>query len=59
LEVDVEGDVDLNKVTDMELKLAKQKMDEKFLQNRVLPGDPGFEYDRQVMVTGMCVMPRS
>ncbi|GAX80124.1 hypothetical protein CEUSTIGMA_g7562.t1 [Chlamydomonas eustigma] len=48
LEVDVEGDVDLNKVTDMELKLAKQKMDEKFSKNRVLPGDPEFEYDKQV-----------
>ena len=48
LDVDVDGDRDLNKVTDMELKMAKQKMDEEFNKKRLLPGDPGFEYDKQI-----------
>lgn len=49
LEVEVEGeDVDLNRATEIELKLAKTKMEEKFTKNRVLPGDPGYEYDKQV-----------
>ena len=49
LEVEIEGeDVDLNRVTEVELKMAKMKMDEKFMENRVLPGDPRFEYDKQV-----------
>lgn len=48
LDVDLGGDVDLNKVTDIELKMAKQKMDEEFSKNRLKPGDPGFEYDKQI-----------
>ena len=49
LEVEVEGeDVDLNRATEIELKLAKTKMEEKFAKNRIMPGDPGYEYDKQV-----------
>jgi hypothetical protein len=28
--------------------MAKLKMEEKFGKNRILPGDPGYEYDKQV-----------
>ena len=48
LDVDIGEDVDLNRATDVELKMAKQKMDENFSKNRLKPGDPGFEYDKQV-----------
>ena len=51
LEVEVEGeDVDLNRATEIELRLAKTKMEEKFSKNRILPGAPGYEYDKQVRV---------
>ncbi|KAK3233481.1 hypothetical protein CYMTET_56230 [Cymbomonas tetramitiformis] len=39
--------VDLNKVSQTELKQAKEIMDEKFLENQKLPGQDGFEYDVQ------------
>lgn len=39
---------DLNRVTDYELALAKAKMDQAFQAHRLKPGDPGFEYDRQL-----------
>jgi hypothetical protein len=32
----------------MELHLAKMRMDQDFQKNRVLPGDPRYEYDKQV-----------
>lgn len=54
--MDIDGDVDLNTVTDLELRMAKQRMDEQFLQNRVLPGDPEFEYDKQVRGCGLSNM---
>lgn len=31
--------------------MAKLKMEEKFEKNRVLPGDPMYEYDKQVSYT--------
>lgn len=48
LDVEITGDVDLNKVTEVELKLAKMRMEEDFMKNQLKPGDPGFEYDKQV-----------
>jgi centrosomal protein CEP19 len=35
-------------VTDVELKMAKVVMDHAFVANQLKPGDPGFEYDKQV-----------
>lgn len=54
LEFDVSEDTDLNKVSDIELKMAKQKMDEEFNKNRVKPGDPDYVYDKQVQRGSSC-----
>lgn len=35
-------------MTEVELKMAKAAMDEHFCKNRLKPGDPGYEYDKQV-----------
>jgi len=44
----VPGDVDLNKVSDVENKRAKALMEEGFRRNQIKPGDPGYQYDVQV-----------
>ena len=41
-------DVDLNKVSEFRLKAAKLEMDVGFSQSLKLPGDVGYEYDKQV-----------
>ena len=41
-------DRDLNKADDEEVKQAKEKMDVLFKKNQVLPGDEGYQYDKQV-----------
>ncbi len=48
LVLDVDLPEDLNTVTEVELQLAKAKMEEGFSKNRLRPGDPGYEYDKQV-----------
>mmetsp|Transcript_1513 Transcript_1513/g.2613 ORF Transcript_1513/g.2613 Transcript_1513/m.2613 type:complete len:204 (+) Transcript_1513:303-914(+) len=40
--------LDLNKVSIVDLKAAKAKMDEEFIKHRKLPGEEGFQYDVQV-----------
>ncbi|GLI58883.1 hypothetical protein VaNZ11_000652 [Volvox africanus] len=45
--LEVTNDLDLNKVTEVELKLAKQAMEEDFKKNQLRPGDPGYVYDKQ------------
>eukprot|EP00798_Chlamydomonas_sp_ICE-L_P020061 gene20061-26780_t len=47
LELEVDHDADLNKVTQVELDMAKARMDEDYLSNQLKPGDDGFEYDKQ------------
>eukprot|EP00955_Chlamydomonas_euryale_P107159 365747-Chlamydomonas_euryale.AAC.36 len=44
----LDGDVDLNHVTELELRMAKARMDQAFNQNRLRPGDPGYVYDKEV-----------
>ena len=47
----VEGDLtekDLNKVSEEELLDYKRRMDAKFEENRLKPGDLGYIYDKQV-----------
>ena len=41
-------DRDLNKADDEEVKRAKETMDVLFKKNQVLPGDEGYQYDKQV-----------
>ncbi|KAG2494559.1 hypothetical protein HYH03_007326 [Edaphochlamys debaryana] len=48
---EVTDEVDLNKVTDLELKMAKQAMEQDFMKNQLKPGDPGYVYDKQVEFT--------
>ena len=58
-----EGDIDinskeykkknLNKLSDFELAKEKAKMDKKFEQNFVKPGDPGYVYDKVVDFTNV------
>ncbi|KAJ3165109.1 hypothetical protein HDU88_004828 [Geranomyces variabilis] len=43
----VDGTKDLNKVSEDELKCAKQAMNADFEKNRLKPGDKGFAYDVQ------------
>ncbi|GIL70347.1 hypothetical protein Vretimale_3467 [Volvox reticuliferus] len=45
--LEVTDDLDLNKVTEVELKLAKQVMEADFQKNQLRPGDPGYVYDKQ------------
>ena len=40
--------VDLNRLSDEELKAHKAAMEVKFQQNTVKKGDPGFMYDKRV-----------
>lgn len=42
------GNLDLNKVSEQDLKKAKDEMDHVFLENRVEPSDEGYEFDKQV-----------
>lgn len=47
-EDEVEIPDDLNKASDDVLTVAKAKMDVKFEENRLRPGDEGFEWDKQI-----------
>ena len=40
--------VDLNKVSQFQLAMAKRQMDEDFIKNRLKPGDEGYVHDKQV-----------
>jgi len=42
---------DLNKVSEDTLKKAKSKMNTAFEQNKLKPGDTGYEYDKRVCMT--------
>mmetsp|Transcript_14938 Transcript_14938/g.22478 ORF Transcript_14938/g.22478 Transcript_14938/m.22478 type:complete len:146 (+) Transcript_14938:53-490(+) len=44
----ITDDVDLNKVDDEKLMKAKAQMDVNFEKHRILPGDPGYVWDKQV-----------
>lgn len=46
--MEVTEDTDLNRVTEVELKLAKMNMEGDFRRNQLRPGDPGYEYDKQI-----------
>jgi len=52
LEIDINEDTDLNRVSEMELRLAKQQMEREFAKHQLKPGEPGYEYDKQVSVYG-------
>ncbi|KAF6258942.1 CEP19-like protein-domain-containing protein [Scenedesmus sp. NREL 46B-D3] len=41
------GEIDLNKVSDCELRLAKAQMNAAFQLNQLKPGDPSYVYDKQ------------
>lgn len=41
-------EVDLNRVSEEDNRLAKRKMDEVFEAKRLKPGDPGFVWDKRV-----------
>ncbi|PNG99185.1 hypothetical protein TSOC_015042, partial [Tetrabaena socialis] len=45
--LEVTEDLDLNKVTDLELRAAKQAMEADFRRHQLRPGDPGYVYDKQ------------
>ena len=47
-EDEVEIPDDLNKASDDVLTVAKAKMDVKFEENRLRPGDEGFVWDKQI-----------
>ncbi|KAG2446037.1 hypothetical protein HXX76_000639 [Chlamydomonas incerta] len=49
--IEITEDLDLNKVSEVELKIAKQVMEEDFKKNQLRPGDPGYVYDKQVEFT--------
>ena len=40
---------DMNKLSDRDLQRRKELMDLNFHKNQVKLGDPGFEYDKQVV----------
>lgn len=42
------GDMDLNKLNDSELQFEKAKMNKDFLVKQIKPGDPDYEYDKEV-----------
>ena len=44
----LDGQVDLNKVSEGDLDRAKKNMNNDFLKNRVRPGDDGYEFDKRV-----------
>jgi hypothetical protein len=52
LDMELSGELDLNKVTEIELKLAKIKMEQDFIKNQVRPGHPQYQYDKQVDFVG-------
>ncbi|KAI9329972.1 CEP19-like protein-domain-containing protein [Obelidium mucronatum] len=43
----VDGNLNLNKMSDHELSQVKSEMNTYFEKNRIKPGDPGFQYDVQ------------
>jgi hypothetical protein len=45
------ANTNLNKLSDAELALHKQKMDLNFHKNQLKPGDPGFQYDKRIDFT--------
>ncbi|XP_066941723.1 centrosomal protein of 19 kDa-like isoform X2 [Macrobrachium rosenbergii] len=47
-EYDVDPDEDLNKVSEEELAKKKKIMENSFEKNQVKPGDPDYEYDKQI-----------
>ncbi|KAG2452597.1 hypothetical protein HYH02_002834 [Chlamydomonas schloesseri] len=49
--LEITEDLDLNRVSELELKMAKQAMEEDFRKNQLRPGDPGYVYDKQVEFT--------
>ncbi|KEG14711.1 hypothetical protein DQ04_00331040 [Trypanosoma grayi] len=44
------NNVDLNDADDVTLREFKAKMEEKFVENAVRPGDPGYVYDKRLEV---------
>ena len=44
----MDGQVDLNKVSEGDLDRAKKNMNNAFLKNRIRPGDEGYEFDKRV-----------
>ncbi len=46
--LDVDLPEDLNKVTEVELQLAKARMEQDFQRNQIRPGHKDYEYDKQV-----------
>ena len=42
------GDMDMNKLNDSELQFEKAKMNKDFLSKQIKPGDPDYEYDKEV-----------
>jgi centrosomal protein CEP19 len=48
------SEVDLNRVSEEELRAHKSSMEQDFQKNRLRPGDEGFEYDVQVR-EGFCM----
>ena len=52
LQLELSDDVDLNKATEVVLKMAKQRMDDNFHRNQIKPGDAGYQYDKQVRIMG-------
>lgn len=38
----------VHRVSEVELRLAKQQMERDFLAKQLKPGDPAYEYDKQV-----------
>lgn len=42
------GTLDLNKLNDSELQFEKSKMNKDFLVKQIKPGDPDYEYDKEV-----------
>ncbi|XP_037796433.1 centrosomal protein of 19 kDa-like [Penaeus monodon] len=45
---DLDPNQDLNKLNDEQLNRKKKIMDNTFQKNQLKPGDPGYEYDKQV-----------
>ena len=41
-------DMDMNKLNDSELQFEKSKMNKDFMDKQIRPGDPGYEYDKEV-----------
>ncbi|XP_063597253.1 centrosomal protein of 19 kDa-like [Penaeus indicus] len=45
---DLDPNQDLNKLNDETAEQKEQIMDDTFQKNQLKPGDPGYEYDKQV-----------